>query len=208
MQTNNPKFSINDLPIAYFNDNKKSNAMRNQLIKNQVRIPEDEQNNLEEFFFSDENMNIINKQLVLSVYNKTNGKYRISYQSKESLVIVMRYVFLEYAKHLPYDIANQIRELNCKVVSEILPNIITNVSQKIGYLNEINKPRELLPLPMNVNKNNKNLAPVTNIFNDNPSKVPPSSHYSPVLPPVNIGPNDFIPDTEAWTLFDLEYKKI
>jgi uncharacterized protein YukJ len=149
---NKPKFNFEELPVAYFSDNVKSNALRNELIKNQVRISECEQGNLENTFFSDENMDLINKQLVISIFNRTKGQIRIADQSKQQLVIVMRYVFLEHARHLPYDIKGQIRELNCRVVGEILPNIITNVNQRIDYLNEINNPRQILPNPINVNK--------------------------------------------------------
>jgi hypothetical protein len=43
----------------------------------------------------------------------------------------MRYVFIEYSRNLPYDISGQIKDLNCRVVSEILPNVISNADQKI-----------------------------------------------------------------------------
>ena len=72
----------------------------------------------------------------------------------------MRYVFIEYARHLPYNISNQIIELNNKVVNEILPNILTNINQKLNYLNEISAPRELIPLPTNVTKS-KTLKSIT-----------------------------------------------
>ena len=77
----------------------------------------------------------------------------------------MRYVFLEFAKHLPYDIMGQIKDLNCMVVSEILPNIITNVNQRIDYLKEIENPRKILELPKNVSsKNNRTLASTSSIL--------------------------------------------
>jgi hypothetical protein len=166
MASNKPKFDISDLPSAFFCDNLKANHLRNELIKNQVRISECEQGDLEDTFFSDENISLINKQLILSIFRKSHGQYKISEQSKQDLIIVMRYVFLEHARHLPYDIKGQLKELNCRVVGEILPNIITNVSQRIGYLDEINNPRKILPLPINVNKGNRTLQPTTSIFFD------------------------------------------
>lgn len=59
----------------------------------------------------------------------------------------MRYVFIENAKHLPYNLKGQINELNCNVVGEVLPSIITNFEQKLGYLRDIEKRGELPPLP-------------------------------------------------------------
>lgn len=164
MFLNNPKFNIDELPIAYFSENANSNELRNQLIKNHVRVSECKQGELEDNFFSDENISLINKQLMVSVYNKTNGLIKISDQSKESLIIVMRYVFLEYARHLPYDIKGQIKELNCRVVGEVLPSIITNATQRIDYLKEIESPFGLVPLPKNVNKGNRTLQSITNTF--------------------------------------------
>lgn len=197
MTNNIKKFNIDELPIAYFNDNKNANELRNELIKNQVRISECEQSSLETCFFSEENMNYINKQVILSVYKNTNKKFKIQDQSKEKLLIVMRYIFLEYARHLPYDVKSQIIDLNCKVVKNIVPDIITNLNQKIGYLEEINNPRKLLPLPVNVNHNNKTLQPVSSIFNKLPSNL---------IKDVKIagakGPNDIVYESSPYTIFD------
>jgi len=140
-----------------FEDNKEAIHYRSQVIKNQVNIAENQQNLLEKIFFSDENIELINKLLILTIFKKSDGEIKIAPQSKEQLIIVMRYIFIENAKHLPYNIKNQILELNYIVVNDIIPNIITNITQKIEYLDKLNKPRDLLPLPINVNKNNKNL---------------------------------------------------
>ena len=162
--TNNIKFDFNELPSAYFNDNINSNELRNQLIKNQVRISECEQGKLEDIFFSNENIEIINKHLILSVFKKSDGKFKISNQSNEKLIIVMRYIFLEYAKHLPFNIDKQIAELNCRVVGDILPNIFTNVRQKIDYLRDIDCPRPQVPLPINTKSENKELPSISNVL--------------------------------------------
>ena len=152
------------LPSVFFCDNDKSTTMRNEMIKNQVRVSECFQGSLEETFFSEENIDIINKQLILAIFKRTKGEIKISKQSPSSLIIVMRYVFLEYARHLPYDIEGQLRELNCKVITEILPNILTNVNQRIDYLKEIQNPRKLLPIAVNT-RTNRSLAATSSIFN-------------------------------------------
>jgi hypothetical protein len=158
------KFNITQLPIAYFNDNVNSNELRNQLIKNQVRISECGQCKLEDIFFSNENIDTINKHLILSVFKKSQGKFKISKQSNESLIIVMRYIFIEYAKHLPYNIDKQISELNCRVVGDILPIIFTNVRQRIDYLRDIDCPRPQIPLPINTKNENKELPSITKVI--------------------------------------------
>jgi hypothetical protein len=131
-----------------------------------VRINECEQGDLENTFFSDENIALINKQLILTVFKKTKGQYKISNQTTESLTIVMRYVFLEHAKHLPYNILEQIRELNFRVVTEIVPIIITQITQRTEYLKTISEPRGVLPLPINAHGGpRQNLPSVTTTFN-------------------------------------------
>ena len=76
----------------------------------------------------------------------------------------MRYTFIEYARHLPYDIIDQIRELNCIVVGQILPNIITQITQRTEYLRIISTPREIIPLPISESTFNKQLKSVTTTF--------------------------------------------
>jgi hypothetical protein len=164
MEEKKPKFDFKELPTAFFCDNPKANNLRNQLIKNQVRISSDAQADLEEVFFSDENIDLINKQLILAVFNKTKGMYKIPPQTTESLIIVMRYIFIEYARHLPYDVKGQIRDLNCMVVSDVLPNVITNVTQRIDYLKEIQNTRQNNTIPKNVNTNTKNLQSISSIL--------------------------------------------
>ena len=158
------QFTMHEMPTAFFWDNSTSTELRNELIKNQVRISECDQGDLETFFFSNENIYLINKQLIINVFKKTNGEFKISPQKNEDLIIVMRYTFIEYARHLPYDITNQIRELNSIVIGQILPNIITQITQRKEYLRVINEPRELLPLPISESMSSKLLPSITTTF--------------------------------------------
>jgi hypothetical protein len=130
----NKTFNMKDLPIAYFTENKDSELLRDQHIKNTIKQSEENISDLAKFFFCDANMDLINKQLILKVYKISNKKYKIPYQATEKLSIIMRYVWIEYSKNLDFKIKEQIKELNCKVVSEILPNIITNIEQLYRYL--------------------------------------------------------------------------
>jgi hypothetical protein len=137
-----------NLPLGFFQDyNPNIKEMRKQLVKNIIKTNQNEESNLEKLFFSDENIDLINKQLILTIWKKTNKKYLIGYQDKNQILIVMRYVFLENARHLPYNLKGQIKELNCNVVGEIYPLIITNFEQKLGYLRDIEKLGKLPDLP-------------------------------------------------------------
>ena len=139
---------LTNLPIGFFQDyNPTVKDIRLQLVKNITKTNIDNINILDEIFFSDENIKLINKQIILTIWKRTNKKYKIGFQNKDNLIVVMRYVFLENARHLPYDIKGQIRDLNCQGVGEILPNIITNFEQKLGYLRDIERRQPLVDLP-------------------------------------------------------------
>jgi hypothetical protein len=142
------------LPLGFFQDyNPKNKELRSQLVKNLIKTNINEESKLEELFFSDENLDLINKQVILTVWKRTDKQYRIPFQSNDKLLIVMRYVFVEYAKNLPFNIKGQIKELNCIVVGNTLPSIITNIEQYLGYLRDIEKRGELPELPKSTTMN-------------------------------------------------------
>jgi hypothetical protein len=120
---------------------------------------------LSDLFFSPANVEIIQRQIVLDVYKNSDKKYLIPFQNPKSLEIVMKYIFNENAKHLPFDVTEQIRELNQNVTDEISPMIINNINAKQEYLREINAPPPVNDLPINVNSaGNKTLSSYTSTF--------------------------------------------
>jgi len=158
-------FNINELPTAFLSNNPKSDNLRKQLIKNTMGISECDQGILEKVFFSNENINLINQNLIYGIYIKSNKSIKISPQNPLSILIVMRFVFSQHARHLPYDIKGQIRDLNCKVLNELLPRVMTEATQHLAYIKEINEPRQLLPLPINATKGKRNdNISITNIL--------------------------------------------
>ena len=159
-----PSFDFEEIPVAYFSDNIKSKLLRKQLIKNQLKISECNVGELEQIFFSKENIDLINKHLILSVYISTNKQFLICPQKEADLIIVMRYVFIEYSRNLPYEINKQVKGLNYRVIKEILPTVISNVDQKIGYLKDIETQPIGPPLPINTKNINRTLPSTTNYF--------------------------------------------
>jgi hypothetical protein len=158
------KFSIEQLPQAYFNDNVNANENRKQLIKNIMKEPEGDILLVSRLFFSKENIELINKQLVLTVWKKSNKKYKIPFQKKEDLFTVMRYVYIQEGKNLPFKIKEQIKNLNDSVVKEIVPYIFTAVEQYQDYLRDINNPLKPPELPINTRELDRTLPSISNIF--------------------------------------------
>ena len=120
---------------------------------------------LSDLFFSEANVEIVQRQIVLAVYKGTNKKYVIPFQNHNSIVTVMKYMFNEYAKQLPYDITNQIKDLNSYVVNELHPMIIKNIKRRDQYLKDISSPPPINDLPINVNSaGNKTLPSYSSTF--------------------------------------------
>ena len=209
----NPTFDIKQLPIAYFNENKNSEELRDQFIKNTIKQSEECISDLAKYFFSDCNIEIINKQIVLKVYNITNKKYFIGFQSKDNLLIVMRYIWIQYSKNLDFKIKEQITELNNMVVEDILPNIITNIEQYYGYLKDYEDRENSkfkvndLPVSTKMTRGTTELPSMSetfhNVYRDSnqsncikpaikyqkPKKTNYSFNYEPL--PENYGPTSF-----------------
>ena len=118
---------------------------------------------LSDTFFSNQNMNTIQLLLRKRIYEKT--KYTIGKQDNTELQIIMRSIFLEYARHLPTQIQEQVQELNNRIVQLCIPNMISEIRQYIHYVHEV----ENMPIPLDMPKNvssagTRTLPSVTNTF--------------------------------------------
>lgn len=115
---------------------------------------------LSQVFYSNENMQRIQKMIQIAVYERTKGKYKLDYdQDKSDLLIAMRAVFLEHARFLPISLVKQIQELNKRVIEYIVPDMITEINQSYNYIKEINEPIKPIARPINVNNAGRRTLP-------------------------------------------------
>jgi hypothetical protein len=105
-------------------------------------------NVLNKAFFSQRNINNIQKQIQKKVLETTN--YTIGRQSDLQLQIIMRSIFLQYSKNLNCDYANQIRDLNKKVTDFAVDRIVIEISQFLEYRKEVSRIPEPIGLPKNL----------------------------------------------------------
>ena len=120
---------------------------------------------LEEYFFSKDNMEIIQKKVILGVFNKSNKEFLIPPQNNKSIEVVMKYIYGKYSQNLPYNITQQVRDLNQLVADELIPMIVNNCRSKQKYLRDISTQPLGPELPTNINSaGNKTLPSVTNTF--------------------------------------------
>lgn len=106
---------------------------------------------LSKAFFSPENTQILQNAIRKSVYDRSGEKrWVIDEQSADELQIVMRSLYLQYAKNLEYDIPGQIKDLNDLVVEWCAPRILSEIGMYEYYLNDISKLPVPLPQPMSM----------------------------------------------------------
>lgn len=134
----------------YPNSNKPATNYENTLNYSQEGTP------LSQAYFSKDNMEAIQRDIRNAVYElcerdndpilTAHKPIRIGRQNDMQLQIIMRSIYLQFAKHLEYNISQQIRELNDLVIREAVPDIITNLKQYLGYSADIQR----LPMPMDL----------------------------------------------------------
>jgi hypothetical protein len=141
------------------NNNKCDNAKETILYGTLTRSP------LSDTFFSKTNMKCLQNMLRYQVYVASGGEYQIGEQDNTSLQVIMRAMYLQYAKHLPYNIKDQVLELNRQVVEFSLPKIMSEIKQYIHYVRQLETLPNPIELPRNLSvKGTRTLASVTSTF--------------------------------------------
>ena len=130
--------------------------MKPQSFQNSLQGIQDN-NVLNKAFFSQRNINNIQKQIQRKVLEKTN--YTIGRQSDLQLQIIMRSIYLQYSKNLNCNYAEQIRELNKKITDYSVDRIVIEISQFLEYRKEVSKMPNPISLPKNLsNAGEKSLS--------------------------------------------------
>ncbi|VBB18080.1 hypothetical protein YASMINEVIRUS_543 [Yasminevirus sp. GU-2018] len=103
-------------------------------------------------YFSVTNIRRIQKQIKREVYNRSYKKFKLSEdQNVLDLLQSMIVVYEQYGKDLPSRVVSQVKMLNEQTVQYIVPDMMTNLKQHYGYLDDIKNPINPLPQPINVN---------------------------------------------------------
>lgn len=88
-------------------------------------------NMLSEVFFSAGNIQILQNGIRAGVYKMSNNKINVPPQNIDSLKIVMRSVYLQYAEHYPDNITQQVERLNSIVLDYCVKSVY---GEAVGYL--------------------------------------------------------------------------
>ena len=97
-----------------------------------------ESNPVSDMFFSRINIQHLKKIICRSIYQQSGGKYNPSpeAQSDNDLLLVMRSIYLEHAKHLPEGVKDQVAELNYMVLLDMVPRAISNAQYQLSYIRD------------------------------------------------------------------------
>jgi hypothetical protein len=115
---------------------------------------------MKEAFFSLENMDIIQNRIIISVYLKSNKTLRVNKIKNETLLQVMNSIWTNFCRFLPYDLKEQIDELDNRVVEYIVPLLLKESQFYFNYLRDSDRTNlPQLDRPIMINKDRKQQLP-------------------------------------------------
>jgi hypothetical protein len=101
-------------------------------------------------FFSPDNIKTLQNAIRRYVFEKSQPKgYVIDDQSVDELKIIMRAIYYQYGKNLPFNVSEQVDELNQYVVNWSGPHILSAVDHYYYYLDDISH----MPVPLQRSQN-------------------------------------------------------
>ena len=91
---------------------------------------------LSKAFFSQENIQILQNGIRSGVYERSNGQYLIAPQDCDSLKIIMRSVYLQYSANQPFNVTQQIEELNKIVLNYCIQQVYGEAQGYLKYIDD------------------------------------------------------------------------
>tara|TARA_A100001015_G_C14563765_1_gene546419 strand:+ start:42 stop:500 length:459 start_codon:yes stop_codon:yes gene_type:complete len=136
-----------------------------QIVKNLTNI---EPNDLSLYFFSEDNIDYINKQLQENIFELSKKRYgkRVGVEQQEPhrLLLIMREVYLNYLYcYNENSIEKNLDTINNHLLKIITPDVFKGLIQHVKYLNDYNDKNKIMPLPIR-DSNRKYLDPISRAF--------------------------------------------
>jgi len=153
------KETYKTIPLFDGNNDKKDNFKYEALQHIQTPSP------LGMLFFSKDNIKVIQMEIRYQVWLQSGKKHIIGDQSSIELEIIMRAIFLQFSLNQNENFKKQISYLNKLVLDYCVTNVLSEVEQYLGYLDNVQKLPNPLPLPENLSSaGTKTLRSVTTTF--------------------------------------------
>jgi hypothetical protein len=116
-----------------------------------------ESNLLATVYFSADNIQIVQNGLRAGVYKMSGDKYVVAPQNMDTLKVIMRSIFLQYAEYDMNNIKNEVARLNKLVLDYAIPNVY---NEAVGYMKYMEDQSTLvvpLELPRQTDREYKQL---------------------------------------------------
>lgn len=148
-------------PYNLYEENKlKSSTFRKQALTGVLEC-----NLLNQVFFSQENVDLLQDKIRYAVWMASNKKFIIDKQSEVDLQLIMKSIYLQYAKNIPHNIKEQVADLNDLTLQDCVPKILSGVEQHMYYLFDASTQPVPLSLPENMSSAGRKILPsVTSTF--------------------------------------------
>jgi hypothetical protein len=109
-------------------------------------------------YFDKKNVDYLQNKMISQIFRLT--KTKISRQSDDELLIIMKSIFLQYGLNNDSNIDKQISELNHRVLDYSIGNIASNLKQYNHYIKDISSEIKTLDMPTYVDsRGEKTLMP-------------------------------------------------
>jgi hypothetical protein len=95
-----------------------------------------EENVLAQVYFSAGNEQILQNGIRAGVYNMSKDRYVVSQQNSDQLKIVMRSIYLQFARHSNTDVTGQVEVLNKMVLDYCVPYVYSEAVSYVKYLRD------------------------------------------------------------------------
>ena len=112
---------------------------------------------LSDTFFSSANIQIIQNGIRAGVYKRSNGMYIVGNQKCDELKIIMRSIFLQYAKNQPTHISSQIETLNTMVLNYAVNQVYGEAEGYMKYKRDASTMYTPIAHPVMSKTNDKQL---------------------------------------------------
>ncbi len=104
---------------------------------------------LNKIFFSQQNIDLLQREIQGQVRAMSGGKYVIDKQNEDEIKIIMRSYYLMFGKNDPNNVDGELRDLNGRVIGYAAGKIYSEVDFHMFYLKDIEDFAPPIANPMN-----------------------------------------------------------
>ncbi len=123
-----------------------------------------EESALSRAYFSAENIQIIQNGIRAGDYKMSKNQFTVLPQNVDTIKIIMRSIYLQYAEHLPTNIPKQVETMNKLVLDYSVPYVFNEATAYIKYMEDVSTLATPFDLPTKIDRDYKNLESKREFF--------------------------------------------